>query len=1071
MSKIFVSYAREDVDIAEKIINALAENDFDTFIDWKSIPKGEKFEDEIYQGIENAQIFLFLLSSFSAQSEWCDKEIAYAVKNGKRIIPIFVGGKDVETVKNEFLNKEQKKEITDRNLIFGRDKCDEFDEAINQTLETIHADYEWVKYHSRLQVKALEWDKTQDVSRLLRGKELSDTEKQLANVDMLRDPQPTNLQRQFLFNSRKGEGKRQRRTVIGLAFGFIMITIFAVLAWQQRNLAMTETNVKATALVNEEYARAEAERQGQISFARLLAGPAQLLYESENPNQLLPVLLATQSMKAFPLSGTAQILQTHILARSIGQKTDSNSNFSGLFSSDGKWILSRDSDNSVRVWDATLKDEVFRINHDDIINTVAFHPNGKWIAIGSDDNTIQVWNVTTGKKVSQMLHDDEVEEIAFSPDGKWIISGSRDDTARVWETETGIELSRTTNGISVDAVAFSPNGEWVASGGCEELNAVYECNSGIVHIWEAISGKNISQFTQSNRVNKVAFSPDGSFIVLGEGYSLKIWDIVEGDEISQVTSKGWIFAVGVSPDGKKIVTGACANRTAISRPCLSGVANVWDITTGQNIAQMSHDGVIQSVVFSPDGSLVASSSSAKDDVRVWDAETGQEVVHIPNDDGVYFVSFSPDGKKLVSAGSAMISVWDIEDVLNNSRVVDNYNAGYRSPLAFSPDGKWVASEKCEPLGPEFGMPVCASSSVHIWDISTGQEISSILHSDRINSIAFSSNGDRVVSGSKDGIVLVWETSTGNEITRMAHKESVTSVRFSPNNKWVASGSSDNTVRVWDANTGQEISYMLHNDGVEIVVFSEDGNKILTGSIDNFARLWEVDSGQEIARIHHDGPVRAVAFSLNGKWALSGSDDGTARIWDINTGKEISRMAHENIVSAVAFVHNSEWAVSASYDGSIRVWGVVTGQEIVRMVYENSVTSIDISEDEKWIIAGTSCGTLCRDPLYSGETNSVASVWEVATGREVARTIYGGKNNVGPVAFSPTGKWVVSGEFPAYWPEERKSSIHAWIYRSDDLIEYACNHLPRNLTHAEWNQYVGKHIPYEITCPNLPIPEE
>ena len=87
MSNIFISYSRNDLDIAEKIVSVLAESKLDTWIDWKSIPKGEKFEHEIYQGIEGATVFLFLISPNSVQSEWCQKEISHALQNKKRIIP------------------------------------------------------------------------------------------------------------------------------------------------------------------------------------------------------------------------------------------------------------------------------------------------------------------------------------------------------------------------------------------------------------------------------------------------------------------------------------------------------------------------------------------------------------------------------------------------------------------------------------------------------------------------------------------------------------------------------------------------------------------------------------------------------------------------------------------------------------------------------------------------------------------------------------------------------------------------------------------------------------------------
>jgi len=90
MSSIFISYSRKDIDFARQIVDALSENDLDTWIDWQSIPKGEDWKQEIDRGIEGAETFIFLMSPDSAKSEICNLEIAHALNNNKRIIPIVI---------------------------------------------------------------------------------------------------------------------------------------------------------------------------------------------------------------------------------------------------------------------------------------------------------------------------------------------------------------------------------------------------------------------------------------------------------------------------------------------------------------------------------------------------------------------------------------------------------------------------------------------------------------------------------------------------------------------------------------------------------------------------------------------------------------------------------------------------------------------------------------------------------------------------------------------------------------------------------------------------------------------
>jgi WD40 repeat protein len=72
-------------------------------------------------------------------------------------------------------------------------------------------------------------------------------------------------------------------------------------------------------------------------------------------------------------------------------------------------------------------------------------------------------------------------------------------------------------------------------------------------------------------------------------------------------------------------------------------------------------------------------------------------------------------------------------------------------------------------------------------------------------------------------------------------------------------------------------------------------------------------------------------------------------------------------------------------------------------------------------------------------------------------------DVASAAFSPDGKYVVSASLDG--------TARVWVYQTDDLIADACSHLTRNLTHAEWEQYIGGALPYQVVCSSLPIPPD
>lgn len=220
MAKIFVSYSRRNIDFVKRLTGKLEEHGLDFWVDWEGIPPTVDWMKEIQKGIEEADTFLFIISPDSIASKVCQDELGLAMKNGKRLIPV---------VAHEIHWNDVPLELARLNYVFMRES-DDFDAALVKLLTAIETDYDWAKAHRRLQVKALEWERSnKDASFLLRGRDLEDAEQQLS-VNAAKNPYPTEIQREYVLKSRRATDRQRRITTGVLAFiTLVLAGITAVL--------------------------------------------------------------------------------------------------------------------------------------------------------------------------------------------------------------------------------------------------------------------------------------------------------------------------------------------------------------------------------------------------------------------------------------------------------------------------------------------------------------------------------------------------------------------------------------------------------------------------------------------------------------------------------------------------------------------------------------------------------------------------------------------------------------------------------------------------------------------------
>jgi WD40 repeat protein len=303
-------------------------------------------------------------------------------------------------------------------------------------------------------------------------------------------------------------------------------------------------------------------------------------------------------------------------------------------------------------------------------------------------------------------------------------------------------------------------------------------------------------------------------------------------------------------------------------------------------------------------------------------------------------------------------------------------------VAFSPDGGRVLSGS-------------KNGSVKLWDAATGRLLRTFQADLDVTSVTFSPDGARVLSGSESGSVKLWDAATGTLLgTFQGHSSYVYSVAFSPDGARILSGSGY-MIKLWDVATGAVLrTFQFSSDlfYTQAVAFSPDGTHALSTE-ENTAKLWEVATGALLRTFQGQQRIGSVALSADGARILSGSGDSTVKLWDAATGGLLRTFqGHEAAVLSVAFSPDGTRGVSASKDKTIKLWNTSTG---------TLLRTLEGHSDEVRSVAFSPEGT----GVVSGSVDNTVRLWDVATGT-LLRTLESG-DWVSSVTFSPDGSRVLS----------------------------------------------------------------
>lgn len=394
-----------------------------------------------------------------------------------------------------------------------------------------------------------------------------------------------------------------------------------------------------------------------------------------------------------------------------------------------------------------------------------------------------------------------------------------------------------------------------------------------------------------------------------------------------------------------------------------------------------HTADVDSIVFSPDGKLIASTCDRKGDgVHIWNAATRREVRRIQVTGDIYarVHAFTPDSKALLLDADDVLALHDV----STGRQLRRFPTSKKRlrGVALSRDGKYLAYGGDGPI-------------LRICDPASGREVRQ-LHADDegVWCVALTADGKLLATASRGNTLRLWDVASG-KCVRTLRDNRCFAVAFAPDGRALAWDDDAGAIRLRDVVRGRIIRNIKEQKGsIFYLIFAPDG-KLLTSGRGGQLHLWDPMTGAEHPHTKDKWVAAScAAFAPDGK-TLALSHKHALRLWDVDKGRDTpSPAGHEDVVERLTVAPDGRSLFSGGQDGTIRHWDMSTGRP--RRVWSGE-SSFALAPDGQTFAAADGEQIILR---------------ETKTGRQRSVLQRDMLDSVIRMAYSPDGQRLAVGSF-------------------------------------------------------------